>query len=63
MIIPTIYDWESQSGWCRRVAHQFGMTDVQAEAMEEMRRQSYIQGVNDTLEQNKMNNHLNEKSQ
>jgi hypothetical protein len=45
------------------VAHQFGMTDVQAEAMEEMRRQSYIQGVNDTLEQNKMNNHLNEKSQ
>ena len=50
MEIPEMKEWESPSGWCRRVAHLYGMNETQAEVLEEVRRVSYIQGVNDILE-------------
>lgn len=43
-------EWESPSGWCRRLAHLYGMNETQTEVLEEVRRVSYIQGVNDILE-------------
>jgi len=50
MEIPEIKEWESPSGWCRRLAHLYGMNETQTEVLEEVRRVSYIQGVNDILE-------------
>ena len=50
MEIPKMKEWESPSGWCRRLAHLYGMNETQAEVLEEVRRVSYIQGVNDILE-------------
>ena len=50
MEIPKMKEWESPSGWCRRVAHLYGMNETQAEVLEEVRRASYIQVVNDILE-------------
>ena len=50
MEIPEIKEWESPSGWCRRLAHLYGMDEMQTEVLEEVRRVSYIQGVNDILE-------------
>lgn len=50
MKIPEIKEWESPTGWCRRLAQLYGMNETQAEVLEEVRRLAYIQGVNDILD-------------
>lgn len=50
MKLPQIEEWESLNGWCHRLARIYGMDSTQAEVLEEVSRQSYIRGVNDTLD-------------
>lgn len=50
MKIPEIKEWESPTGWCRRLAQLYGMNEIQGEVLEEVRRLAYIQGVNDILD-------------
>ena len=50
MEIPKIKDWESLSGWCRRLAQLYGMNETQTAVLEEVRRLAYIQGVNDIMD-------------
>lgn len=50
MEIPEIKEWESPTGWCRRLAQLYGMNETQTAVLEEVRRRAYIQGVNDMLD-------------
>ena len=50
MDIPEIKEWESPTGWCRRLAQLYGMNDTQAAVLEEVRRRAYIQGVNTIID-------------
>jgi len=50
MDIPEIKEWESPTGWCRRLAQLYGMNDTQTAVLEEVRRRAYIQGVNTIID-------------
>ena len=50
MDIPEIKEWESPTGWCRRLAQLYGMNDTQTAVLEEVRRRAYIHGVNTIIE-------------
>ncbi len=47
--LPRIEEWESLSGWCRRLAQIYGMDSTKTDVLTEVSRESYIRGVNDAL--------------